>query len=425
MRKTILFTIIFACIILFTTKVNAAGSVNLSSNKSKVIPGEEFTITTNLSGVNLASYTVRVNVDTTKVDYVSGTTGTSFSAGRAIYTWTDPAGGASPKTGGELASFTFRAKTTGTATFSLTGDFIDPDLNNANPSLGGISVTIEQPTPPVQEPTSPPSGQTGEGSTSGPIGGNIPSGGTSTPSGNTNNTSSSTASNNANLKSLQLDKEGLTPKFNAKTTTYSIVIGNDINTINVTAVPENPSSKVSISENNNLKEGLNKIEVVVTAPDNKTKKTYTINVTKTANPELANANLENLAIEFVTMEPEFDTNVTDYTGKVGSTVDKLNILAVAQRPDAKIEIINPEELQFGENIVTVKVIAEDGITEKLYTINVYKMTEEEEAAENSLDEDIDIQEGIDVDMIVRVGSGILILGSCGAIAYLLIKRYKK
>lgn len=50
-----------------------------------------------------------------------------------------------------------------------------------------------------------------------------------------------------------------------------------------------------------------------------------------------------------------------------------------------------DNLQFGENTVTIKVTAEDGITIKTYTILVHRKTEEEEAKEQEVQEDLDEQ----------------------------------
>ena len=100
-------------------------------------------------------------MDTQKVDYVSGPANSNFSNGRAIYTWTDLTGGASPLTGGTIASFTFRAKAEGTANFGISGDFFTPEETSANPAFSGISVQINNPQqevnpPGPQEPPNPP-----------------------------------------------------------------------------------------------------------------------------------------------------------------------------------------------------------------------------------------------------------------------------
>ena len=140
------------------SRVEATGSVSLSASKTNVNIGDTFTINVNLSGVSVASLTSRISVDTQKVDYVSGPANSNFSNGRAIYTWTDLTGGASPLTGGTIASFTFKAKAEGTASFGISGDFFTPEETSASPAFSGVSVTINNPQPEVNppEPQKPP-----------------------------------------------------------------------------------------------------------------------------------------------------------------------------------------------------------------------------------------------------------------------------
>lgn len=157
--KKYLITIMLLVAVLLTinTYVNAVGTVSLTASKTSLNPGDTFTISVKLSGGSVATLTSRITVDTSKIDYVSGPANTSFSGGRVIYTWTDPNGGASPITG-TIATFTFRAKTVGSATFSVSGDFYTADEANLNPGFTGTSVIISEPAPPpTPAPTPTPS----------------------------------------------------------------------------------------------------------------------------------------------------------------------------------------------------------------------------------------------------------------------------
>lgn len=352
-----------------------------------------------------------------------------FLNGRAIYTWTDPTGGDNPKTGGTIVTFKFRAKATGKASFSVSGDFYSPNETNINPSFSGTSVTIQEKQ--VTPPTNNNGGNSGNqgGSSGGSSGGttNKPSGGTTNkPSTGTNNNTSSSASKNANLKELHLDVEGLSPRFNKNTTNYSIVVGDNVDSIAVNAIPEDSIASVSVTGNTGLAVGVNKINIKVTAPDKKTTKTYTINVTKTANPDLANASLENLAIENVILTPEFSADIFEYSAKVGSTIDTLNILAVPQIEGANVTIQGNEKLQFGENIITISVVAKDGVTKKDYIINVYKKTveeEEQEARATSIEEtsgeDIS-KSNLNTGTIVFL---VIVVCSIGGLIFIIIRKY--
>ena len=185
-----------------------------------------------------------------------------FLNGRAIYTWTDPTGGDNPKTGGTIVTFKFRAKATGKASFSVSGDFYSPNETNINPSFSGTSVTIQE--KPVTPPTNNNGGTGGGtgGSSGGTSGGttNKPSGGsTNKPSTGTNNNTSNSVSKNANLKELHLNVEGLSPRFNKNTTNYTIVVGDNVDNITINAIPEDSNASIDITGNTGLAVGANKI----------------------------------------------------------------------------------------------------------------------------------------------------------------------
>lgn len=486
-KKYIYLTILFfICLLLFTTKSNAAGSINLKPSKTSLTVGDEFNISVNLSGASVATLTTRITVDTSKVDYVSGPSNTNFSNGKVIYTWTDPSGGENPKTDGTIATFKFKAKSAGTASFSVSGNFYTPDETPVNPSFSGTSVTIKEKVTVPETPTpTPPStggsgsgestgggnsgstgGTTGGGSTggtnqgggsgttggtnqggTGSAGGNNQSGntgssggsgstggtngntnqGNSNQGGNSNTGNTQTLSSNANLKELHLNVEGLSPAFQKTVTRYNLIVGNDISQISVNAIPEEANAKVSVTGNTNLKVGVNEVRITVTAPDGKTTKSYIIEVTKTENPDLANANLETLAIENVMLEPEFNPDVTSYNAIIGSDVENIRILAIPQIEGASVQVTGADNIVFGDNTITVNVIAKDGVTNKEYIIKLYKTTPKEENQNNVIvEEEQNNKEPIQENKITagEVIFVVIIVGSISGIIYILIRKYR-
>lgn len=348
--------------IIFSGNVYAA-SVSASASKTSLNVGDEFNVNINLTGASVATLTVKLSVDTSKVEYVSGPTNSNFSGGKVIYTWTDSTGGSSPLTGGTIATFKFRAKDKGTANFSLTGEFYDVDENSINMALSGTNITI---TEKVDTPT-----QTGETQSI-----NEATNSQTVPNGTTTNNIQSNLSSNTNLKTMQLSAEGISPAFNKNTMEYWLVVDKTIDNIDVVAAPEDGSSTVNISGNQNLQIGSNKIVITVTA-QNGSKKSYIINVTKAEDMDSANANLENLAIENAVLIPEFSAEITEYFVDVESEIDTINILAIPQIEGATVNIDKPETLDYGENIVEITVVAKDGITQKKYTINVNRKNVDE------------------------------------------------
>lgn len=83
------------------------------------------------------------------------------------------------------------------------------------------------------------------------------------------------------------------------------------------------------------------------------------------------ATLSSLAVEGVVFTPEFDPNVTEYFADVPFTVSALNILCETTSEFATFAV-EGTELEYGENIVTITVTAENG------DVKIYKLTVERE-----------------------------------------------
>ena len=85
----------------------------------------------------------------------------------------------------------------------------------------------------------------------------------------------------------------------------------------------------------------------------------------------SNNNLKSLKIEKYELVPKFDADVTEYSMKISENSDALIVDAEAEDEKAEIKITGNDELLMGENVVEIKVTAEDGST-KTYKINVTK-----------------------------------------------------
>lgn len=88
-----------------------------------------------------------------------------------------------------------------------------------------------------------------------------------------------TASTNANLKSLKISPSELTPAFAADIYEYNVNVGNETDQLIISALSEDEKASVSISGNDFLKEGENKIIITVLAESGDSI-TYTINVNR-------------------------------------------------------------------------------------------------------------------------------------------------
>ncbi len=346
MKKIIYFSIVVLILIFILSISNntlASENLEIKISSFEIIKDENFKIYINIGNIEVASYLLNINYDDNKVEYVNGPENTNKLDNRIISIWFDETGGNSPKINQEIAVFEFKAKEIGNIDFNIEGEFFDKNGNEIKINNQHINAKIVETNNEVLK-----------------------------------NTQIQGEDNNSLLKIMRLDKEGIIPEFSPEIKDYYFIADSTINNLEVVAIPEATNAKVNINGNKNLKNGINKIEIEVTSRDGNSKNIYTINVSKTDDIEAANTNLETLAIEYVTLEPLFDTNVLNYKASVSNSFNDLNILAVPENINAKIEINGNKSLQIGDNLVTINVIAPDNFTEKVYKIIIHRRTEEED-----------------------------------------------
>lgn len=208
-------------------------------------------------------------------------------------------------------------------------------------------------------------------------------------------------SNNKNLRSLTLGGGfTLTPDFSPSITEYSLVVGSDVDSIEVNAQTEDDMAKVEVIGNDNLLMGENTVTIRVTAEDG-TVRTYTINVTKDDTAQLA---LSELSIEGFTLSPEFSSSVHEYTLDITSNdISSLNISANANDENATIEIVGNENFKIGENIITILVKSEEGsIVTYQIVVNLNELPQEEQIIAGIDNEDLYMYGGIALAVIVVI-----------------------
>lgn len=324
----------------------STGVVLLSANQNNIEKGEEIEIAIHLENNKTAAFHSYLYFDDSKVEYVSGPENTNVVENRVIFVWYDETGGKGAKEG-ELAKFKFKAKEDGLANFIVQGEFysavgqlIQTDFKETQIRIGKEETKLEKEAKEEQ---------------------------------GTNN-----QSNNATLQVLRIDKEGLVPNFEKDIYEYYLTIPNEISQLEVLAIPENPMAEIAVTGNTNLKQGPNEIKIQVLSEDKTQNNTYTIYVTKTADAQAANTNLETLAIENQLLNPPFDTNITHYTIEVPNEMTNLNILAIPENEKATVQIKGKSDLKEGNNKILVTVTATDKITKRVYEIEAYRRNQEEE-----------------------------------------------
>jgi len=102
---------------------------------------------------------------------------------------------------------------------------------------------------------------------------------------------------------------------------------------------------------------------------NPNKSTSTNTATKSSN-----ANLKNMILSVEGLTPAFSKDITNYSLTVGENVNEIKVNGSVEHSRASYSVTGNTNLKDGENVVTVKVTAEDG-TVKTYKINVIKSEE--------------------------------------------------
>jgi hypothetical protein len=199
-------------------------------------------------------------------------------------------------------------------------------------------------------------------------------------------------SNNNNLRSLTISPGTLSPSFTAGTTSYTVNLPSTLasNVTSVTVTPTLQDTTATMTVNGQAAtSGQAKptplpapgssvfINVVVTA-QNKTQKTYSVNVMRAA--LAANNNLSALTVTSGTLVPAFSANTTTYSVDVGSTVTSVTVTATLQASTASMTV-NGQATPSGQGrsvplngagsntVINIVVTAQNG-TQKTYSVTV-------------------------------------------------------
>lgn len=195
-------------------------------------------------------------------------------------------------------------------------------------------------------------------------------------------------SSNANLGNLGIRPHDFTG-FRYGTTSYEVVVPEDTESVEVYASVQDEKATLTGTGKKTLEKGENRVEVVVTAEDGTTK-TYTINIIREVQQEnyedtdeLSNKEngkgLAKLTINNLKLSPEFKTNVYEYTVKYIGEDTKLNIETEVTDEDYVIEVMGNENLQEGENFITILVSEANGDNIATYQVKINKSLVDEEA----------------------------------------------
>ena len=253
----------------------AVGKTSLSVSSGSVNIGDTVTVTGKASGPagEKVVATMTLSWDASVLEFVSSSVDSN-------------GGGGSRLINGDSFTITLKAVGAGTSAVSLSAtDGILFDTVEELSSMEGSSASVT-----VNNAAG--NGAAGGGNTGGGNAGGSTSGGgagAGSGAGNSGNTGGNTQgapaeslSADNSLKSLTISPGSLSPAFAYNKTSYTATVGSDVTSVVVSAVPANEKAVVeSVTGNQNLKEGVNNIKIVVKA-ENGVTATYTVKVTKQA-----------------------------------------------------------------------------------------------------------------------------------------------
>ncbi len=202
---------------------------------------------------------------------------------------------------------------------------------------------------------------------------------------------------NANLSSLSASTLpqtpsialSLTPVFAVNTLNYTIDVLNEVTritlfpsvadddaviTIDGVVVPSSGGIQVELGE------GSNRVDMLVTAADAVTTRTYTVITTRASINADSDARLNDLSLSNGTLTPAFHIAGTSYTATVAAAIGTVTVTPTAVFAGATITVNSATvasaaasaaiTLTSGANSVTIQVRSADGTATRLYTVTV-------------------------------------------------------
>ncbi len=237
---------------------------------------------------------------------------------------------------------------------------------------------------------------------------------------NVNNTSNTQNSNKSttNASSTILTSLGIRPYdftgFKNVTTTYNVEVPENVTSVEIYATTQNPKAKLEGTGTKTLQLGKNVAQVTVIAEDGTTK-TFTINIIRgekkdgeeekletntTIKNESINTNLNSgkglktLNIKDVTLYPTFQSNIYEYSAKYIGEATKLELETSPTDDSYIIEVSGNDDIQEGENTITILVSENNGDNVATYQITVNKSLIDEEAIKKEEEEKLEKQKNM-------------------------------
>ncbi|MCL2680762.1 MAG: cadherin-like beta sandwich domain-containing protein [Coriobacteriia bacterium] len=181
-------------------------------------------------------------------------------------------------------------------------------------------------------------------------------------------------SGNPFLQQLEVAGLELRGPFRHTVTYYSVTVPEGMDSLTITAIPQETSARVTITGNEDLRPGVNYVVVRVTA-ENGVTLDYEIEAFKEGTVAAGNTQLRSLVVTRQLLTPAFRASVFEYTLDVAAVVSSLNIEATAVDPQATLHIDGADNLSPGSNEIVITVTSADGSQTQQYRIEVTRAEE--------------------------------------------------
>ena len=257
--------------------VLAAANISVSVNKSNVKVGDTVIVTLSITSGYGAQGILQKSSGV-----LGGSSDEYFTIGAGV---------------GDVKSFSYKATSVGTCTFSIPRLDDTTDAGGGTPSIGVGSATVNVTSPSSNnDSNSNKDNKDNSGSNTG----------NDSNANKDNENKEEKKSSNASLGSLVISAGTLSPEFSAATKDYTATVDYSCSSLAVTANPaDSKASVTSVTGNDSLEVGENTVSVVVTSEDGSTS-TYNIGVTRRAEDDPENADKQD-------NWKKFDINGTEWT----------------------------------------------------------------------------------------------------------------
>ena len=214
-------------------------------------------------------------------------------------------------------------------------------------------------------------------------------------------------SSDATLKELKIDKIPFT--FKSATLEYNLTVKNNITSINIDATSNDSKATLTYDKTIGLKEGINNLIIKVKAEDGSSLE-YKINITREQEEKLVKD------ITITDVDFKFDSSKTNYTLK--TNLDKLDIKVTLTKEDAKVAILDNENLQNNSKI-TLKVTLDE--KEETYNFKIVKDDKKDEVKDES--KSFDLNNFLKTNEML-IGLGVFGLGVLSLLIAIIVKKRK-